>query len=59
MLKPEKCQMWLLGQVLASLLFYFTTTCPSTGAAQGWRHPPPRGLDCVQGPVFHEACSLR
>lgn len=53
MLKSEKYQYGcLLSQVLASLLFCFAMACPSTGAAQGWCHPPPRGLDWVPGLVF-------
>lgn len=58
MLKSEK-YVWLLGQVLTSLLFYFAVACSNAGAAQGWRHPPPGGLDAGLGLVFHDTRCLR
>lgn len=53
MLKSGKYQIRLLGQVFASLLFYFCHPRPSTAAAQGQRHPHPGEADYVPGLVFH------
>lgn len=45
--------------MLASLLFYFAVACSNAGAAQGWCHPPPGGLDAGLGLVFHDTRCLR
>lgn len=51
MLKSEKYQIWLLGQVLASLLFSFATACPGL-EPQGMAPPSSQRTGVCTAPCF-------